>query len=57
MYRLLTNEAFEEFRHWSYQVRTLRHLCPESDDGTVCPACPQVRKDLTFPALVTPNKT
>ena len=42
LYRALTNEVFEEFRHWSYKVRTLRHLCPDGDDGTVCPACPKV---------------
>ena len=47
IYRNLTNEAFEEFRHASYKMRTLQHLSGDLDDGTTCPACSQV----VFPNL------
>ncbi|XP_019614691.1 PREDICTED: uncharacterized protein LOC109462576 [Branchiostoma belcheri] len=41
LYRALIGEPIAEFRHFHYKTSTLRHVCPELDDGTSCPACPK----------------
>ena len=38
IYKQLTDECFEEYRHFHYRMRTLGGLCTE----TRCPACPKV---------------
>lgn len=48
IYRTLTNESFEEYRHVSYKMSSLQHLKNELDDGTVCPACPKVHITANF---------
>ncbi|KAK6304086.1 hypothetical protein J4Q44_G00246720 [Coregonus suidteri] len=41
LYRKLTNESFEEFKHWQFKRETVRKLPPLTSDGTKCPLCPQ----------------
>ncbi|KAK6321231.1 hypothetical protein J4Q44_G00082070 [Coregonus suidteri] len=41
LYRKLTNESFEEFKHWQFERETVRKLAPLTSDRTKCPLCPQ----------------
>ncbi|XP_028416121.1 uncharacterized protein LOC114539705 [Dendronephthya gigantea] len=34
-------DAFEEFRHFRFDLRELKDICPERDGENVCPACPK----------------
>ena len=42
LYRLLVNESYEEFRHFSYKLETCLAFVPTMDDCAVCMQCPKV---------------
>ncbi|PIK60035.1 hypothetical protein BSL78_03033 [Apostichopus japonicus] len=41
LYRTLTDETFEEFRHFYFLISHLQGEGLDIDDGTSCPACPK----------------
>lgn len=44
---LSSNDTFEQYRQFIYNIRFLRTLCPDATNGTECPACPK-ESGITF---------
>ncbi|XDV22763.1 hypothetical protein PO909_027590 [Leuciscus waleckii] len=46
LYRALVGESISHFRHHHFRQRILVDICPQLDDGTICPACPKADGDM-----------
>ncbi|XP_048035513.1 uncharacterized protein LOC125261015 isoform X2 [Megalobrama amblycephala] len=46
LYRALVGESISHFRHHHFRQRSLVDICPQLDDGTICPACPKADGDM-----------
>jgi hypothetical protein len=42
VYRALVRDATDEYSFFKYSIDSLHFEIPDSDDGTICPACPKV---------------
>ncbi|CAM4645933.1 unnamed protein product [Leuciscus chuanchicus] len=42
----LVGESISHFRHHHFRQRSLVDICPQLDNGTICPACPKADGDM-----------